>query len=364
MAGYDVEVYKDEVAESAGYFWHKSGYIFKSYIGNLYKDKKTSKGAKRALLKLFMNSLFGKMLQQSIHQVEQYIDSSEDWWKFFDKNEITSWTDYDNGVIRLTGIDRDIKKLENNVTKPSHLGVFILAYSRQIMTEYYKKANPSFNISRKANRRPTDLRNLVKEQIRQGSYYGDTDSFQVHSEQAEYLEIDETGEILGALSNDLEKDAKILESYYINKKFYADGYITRNSDKPLTDDEKERVKQGTIEIKNGKKIYWHRRAAGIPELQTTWIEGKSWEDDVKETKATITPSDYRKISKGKVLKVKGSSIFKKHGAKYGENPFSISFEQSLKSVKQNANNGRTFITIDGIKGSLPFGHDYLPTKQT
>ena len=59
------------------------------------------------------------------------------------------------------------------------------------------------------------------------------------------------------------------------------------------------------------------------------------------------------------MKVKGAAIFKKHGPKgpqYGENPFSISFEQSVKEVKQNSDNSRTFFNIDDVEGSLPLGH--------
>lgn len=60
-----------------GYEFKKNGFIFKEYIEKKYLEKKASKGAKREIAKLLMNSLYGKFGQRRDEQTYVEISKNE-----------------------------------------------------------------------------------------------------------------------------------------------------------------------------------------------------------------------------------------------------------------------------------------------
>lgn len=56
-----------QITVKRGYVFDKTAKIFNDYVDYWYKIKKTSKGAKRAVAKLMLNSLYGKFGQRRIH---------------------------------------------------------------------------------------------------------------------------------------------------------------------------------------------------------------------------------------------------------------------------------------------------------
>ena len=199
-----------------GYYWESKGYIFKEFIEDLFQKKQNSeKGSVQyGLAKLFMNSLYGKMIQRPIYNKSITISTNAEYWKF--------WGDYIiNGIehlgdkVVITGTPRDENKMENSITKPTHLGAFILAYSRRIMLDYIKQANPHFDSE--------DIKQRIKNDI----YYTDTDSLHLHIDNAKLLS-NFNGKNLGDISNDLGDDCKIIKATYIAPKLYMLKYVKRN----------------------------------------------------------------------------------------------------------------------------------------
>jgi hypothetical protein len=66
--GYDIEVIR-------GYIFPKTDYIFKDFVEYYYNIKKNSKGAKRFIAKLILNSLYGKFGQH--REIDKYVISED-----------------------------------------------------------------------------------------------------------------------------------------------------------------------------------------------------------------------------------------------------------------------------------------------
>ena len=115
--------------------------------------------------------------------------------EFLNKNE---WTDIlkIEGKILVKGYKKTFKE---TVNKPVQLGAYILAYSRQIMTEYMDRLDPSrLNI--------TDRKSFLESWNNTYSY-GDTDSMIVHKSNMNKIEL---GSIIGAMSDEFEGGKKIV----------------------------------------------------------------------------------------------------------------------------------------------------------
>ena len=63
-----------EVAVIKGFAPDKTAPIFSSFVGHYYRQKKESKGAKREIAKLYLNSLYGKFGQRDIIQSYKLVD--------------------------------------------------------------------------------------------------------------------------------------------------------------------------------------------------------------------------------------------------------------------------------------------------
>jgi hypothetical protein len=101
--------------------------------------------------------------------------------------------------------------LENNITKPTYLGAFILAYSRKVMLENFRKTNPAFDSPDAAERMANDF------------FYTDTDSIV-----GPYPKVEVCPNVLGELDNDIK--GKIIRGIFIAPKLYMLEYVDKDGE--------------------------------------------------------------------------------------------------------------------------------------
>jgi len=133
----------------------------------------------------------------------------------------------------VSGTSKDEEIYEKCITKPTHLGAFILAYSRRIMLEYIKEANPHFD----------DVDEEKK--IENDFYYTVTDSLQIHAKNAKMIKSLGCKD-LGGITDDLGDDCKIIRGLWIAPKLYMLEYIKKNSYEPLTKKEINAMEEGNL----------------------------------------------------------------------------------------------------------------------
>lgn len=256
--GYEVEIVK-------GYYWEQSEYIFKEYIDKLFKKKQNEKKgtAGYLLAKLYMNSLYGKTIQRPIYTNTTIIKNNNDYWKFWSNNIITEIIAVEkegSKVWFLTGKPRFDYKEQQCITKPTQIGAFILAYSRRVMLNYMKEANPYFNIKN------SECKTTVKQlQLNNDIFYTDTDSLQMHARNARLIK-NLGNKNLGGITDDLGDKVKIIRGIWIAPKLYCLEYIDNtigclNEEDQLKENKK--VKNGSIEYLKSGKLYRHFRGKGL-----------------------------------------------------------------------------------------------------
>ena len=234
-----------------GYYWEGSGNIFKKYIDMFFNIKaeqdinKEKLGylkeqlklctndlekiyiqqeirktpynkALRACCKLFMNSLYGKMLQRPMYEETKVVNNYADFIKFWRKMDYIKEIVYlDNGMA-ITGVKSEDDQSVNS--KPNHIGAFLLSYSRRIMMSLFEDIDPSLES------------HLFT--------YSDTDSAHIHRKTLETLKNRKnphTGKYwldtgLGCLSNDYDDDAKLLFERNWAPKNYFNIYVTNKGE--------------------------------------------------------------------------------------------------------------------------------------
>lgn len=205
--------YQIEITPKGGFYWKTKAPIFKSYIEELYQYKqKAEKGtAAYQISKLFMNGLYGKMIQRPIPQKTEWVKTSQEFWKFYGKNKVLEM-EFINDSLYLVGTPRDEEVQEKSITKPTHIGAFILAYSRRIMLEYFQRTNLYFNSSDQEKRLENDF------------FYTDTDSIIVHARNM----IDTNPGELGKVDFDIK--GKLISAKFIAPKLYCCEYITKENE--------------------------------------------------------------------------------------------------------------------------------------
>lgn len=216
---------KYEVHIQHGWYWEQKKRVFADYITEQFQQKaKATKGtAPYNLAKLFMNSLYGKMIQRPIYNKTKEITTNSQFWKFYAKSTVESVTPIDDNdgnalCYKLEGYSRDPTDTEKCITKPTQLGAFVLAYSRRIMLEYMMEANPDFSSENQEARIASDF------------YYTDTDSLQMHCSAAK--RITRLGDKkLGGITGDVicedcgKSTCKIIRGIWIAPKLYALEYV-------------------------------------------------------------------------------------------------------------------------------------------
>lgn len=191
--------------------------LFDEYVDKYFDIKNKNSGedgnkSLRKIAKLMMNALYGKMLQGINGDGVSFCYDVSDVWKFRRMYTIKDWVWFDSPrgrVLRLEGSLHEVKQ-EGKISKPRHLGAFVLGYSRRIMLKYMKAIDPT-------------LTSCV-------FTYHDTDSLHIsgtaHKKLVEmgYI-VDEDKAELGMLCSDIKNEGLILKETNIASKNYYYHYI-------------------------------------------------------------------------------------------------------------------------------------------
>jgi hypothetical protein len=286
--GYEIDVEK-------GYFWEETAPVFKEYIEEFYKMKKNATKGTPAYTtaKLYLNALYGKMIQKPIFQKDEIIKTSEDFWRILNKNIITSMVEV-NDVWLVQYVAKEEFKNPSGADKPTQFGSFILSYSRQIMIEHYDKCGNTMD------RLP---------------YYFDTDSLNIHSSCLDKIKIDKS---LGGIDDDV--GGKVIKAIYISPKMYAFQVAK---------------KEGGIK--------YHFRGKGVSNDKLCWGDFELM--DRGASKRYFRDFQIKKIGMKKTTNLKGYNYFShKH----------IESKDTGKYINKTIWAGRKFIDDNN---SVPYGYE-------
>ena len=235
--------YKVEIV--TGLYWETSARVFESYVDEFYKMKAAApKGTPEyTTAKLYMNGLYGKMIQRPILAKDSIVSTSEEFWKIINTDIILEMHDL-AGRWMVKSIPKDEFANPSGSQKPTQLGAFVLAYSRKIMTEYYDMLG-------------SDMESLF--------YYCDTDSINIHSSCLPKIRHTINNE-LGGMSDDV--GGKVIKAIYIAPKMYAFKYVI--SKKAL--DKRLAAKPQLSYEKLGEDLFllYHFRGKGVSTKELTW----------------------------------------------------------------------------------------------
>jgi hypothetical protein len=301
--GYDIKIL-------SGYEFVDQYPIYKKYIEDQFRLKSESpKGTpKYYSAKLTMNGLYGKNIQRPIYNVNKFCKDTNEFWKFYDTHEVLSCKVMNNQYF-VVGIPLDEEEQQRKITKPTHLGAFILSYSRKIMLKYMDASNPFFYSSN------------VRAKIKNDLYYTDTDSIQVHASN----QVAQSCE-LGGITDDLGSDCKILRGIWIAPKLYILEYIERGS----------------------RELKYHKRGKGVSSDQLS-LAAFEW---MNQGKAMDTAREFR------IQKIHTNKTGPQQQLEY----FSLlhkEWEETRRMLNLNPWQGRDF---DG-NGSLPHGANWHRGKK-
>jgi hypothetical protein len=194
---------------------------------------------------------------------------------------------------------------EKKITKPSHLSMFVLAYSRKIMSQHSHSLNPEDDIERM-------------------QFYTDTDSIvclasNVFNENGTVRDGVRFGSSLGALDDELG-GGKIVRATFYTRKFYCLEYVKLN------------------------------KKSGVYELNVKLV-GKGVPND------TLCLEDYSDLMEGKTVQ-KSFQSFKKRAVKLnstdvlkGIERFSVELQYVSRTIGKTGYDGREF----SGNVSLPWG---------
>ena len=202
-----------------GYKWRGSGKVFDQFVDIFYElkseeDRKEKSGEQfnsslRTTAKGILTNLYGKLLENP-HKTETKIILSQDaFQKFFKEHAYITDITYLSQGTAVTGGIRNKERAKLN-TRPFHIGMFLLSYSRKIMLELMETIDPTLSSH--------------------FFHYTDTDSLSIPSHLLSRLEGKinpftgrewlETG--LCGFVNDYKRDAKVLLEKACSPKNYFD----------------------------------------------------------------------------------------------------------------------------------------------
>ena len=194
-----------------GYYWEQTADLFSKYVDMFIKLKNQLKkdGKKNSCeyltTKLFLNALYGKMLQKPIHDKSFYVANYDELIVKMGEFTITEIEQVGKRWI-CKGISKNPNQKETDITKPTYLGAFILSYSRSIMMNYTLQTNPN---------------NEVEKMF----YYTDTDALHINSSLLKNVKLSTE---LGGLDDDV--GGKIIRAVWVAPKLYGYEYITPMGD--------------------------------------------------------------------------------------------------------------------------------------
>ena len=249
--------------------WKESASIFKETVQKLFdrrlQAKKEGNDALQFGLKIILNSGYGKMAERVKEDKALYIEDMDKLDKWLMEDQVKEF-DFTNNFEQVF-IRKQLKEEEIRINKPSHLGAFILAYSKKIMN----KAIDEMGGFR-------DIKNTF--------YYTDTDSLHIHINKLKELQksTDLIGKQMGQLHDDIDilEGGKIIRAVFVRPKVYIDEIIGYD-------------KEGKIQIK------YHRRCKGVKKDLVDKMKVDDFEDmlkgQVKSFDMKLFKRDYKHFDK-------------------------------------------------------------------
>lgn len=243
--------YKIEFIGKCLVYDSKSDSVFTEYIATFFKLKKVAEESDqpvlRAVAKLLLNSLYGKMLQKAIFSTNQIINNPKDFNNFATLYELTDWKELKGGKLLISG---EIKIKENQINKPCQLGAFVTAYSRRLMLVYMKAIDPS-------------LTSMI-------FTYSDTDSLHILGHHYEKLKqlgfIDESDDCeLGIMNNDVKQNGLIIKEKNLAPKSYRYEYINKKG--YIANEQDCVMKMKGIQTKTLKYEFYDNQKAVVLQMQ-------------------------------------------------------------------------------------------------
>lgn len=189
--------------------------VFEKYVRDAFELKKNSKKgtAMYSIAKLLMNALYGKTLQRPITEDFTICNNIDDLNKIRNRTEITDYYIQERkGREPLLFVQSKIsaddeKALDRTITKPSHLGSYVLGNSRAIMDSFMFPIGSYHSLEN-------------------SHFRGDTDSLIIHCSRLHTV-TERIGKNLGDLDFDI--DGKIIGFIEICPKAYICSYICNKS---------------------------------------------------------------------------------------------------------------------------------------
>ena len=249
--------------------WKESAPIFKETVQKLFNGrqqaKKDENDALQFGIKILLNSAYGKTSERVKEDKGMYIDDMNELDKWLMEDRIKEF-DFTNNFEQVF-IRKELRENEIKINKPSHLGAFILAYSKKIMNN------------------AIDAMGGFRE-LKDAFYYTDTDSLHIHNNKL--MELQKTTELvgdnMGQLNDDIDilEKGKIIRAIFVRPKVYIDEIIGYD-------------KEGKIKIK------YHKRCKGVKKDLVDKMTLKDFEDmlngDVKSFDMELFKRDYKHFNK-------------------------------------------------------------------
>jgi len=197
-----------------GYIWEEgTNDVFREYIDVCFKGKNMDskeKGIKYQIYKILMNALSGKHAQKVIHTKYTILLATDKEFKQGCPANADNITPLLNSSSELIGYTYDIPLVDAAPSHATYLSGFILAYSRQRMSGFLRKAELH-----------TDPFNAI--------FYQDTDSYIMKKQTWDLIHSRSKGKELGKL---MDEYPGMLITHYscISKKTYAVELLTPDGD--------------------------------------------------------------------------------------------------------------------------------------
>jgi hypothetical protein len=297
--GYEIDVVVRD--GRAGLYWNETAPIFRKYMEKTFEAKAAAKRKAKALgqkdtpeyrvSKLMLNSPYGKMLQRPVYEQIMWVNPKTalgDITHIISVGDIVGQIDFGDRTAMKVVLNNE-EDMDARCTKPNHLGIFILDYSKEVVFQKLDVLNPEDG--------------SLQQRMRELFYMCDTDSFFVHRSVGARIA---RGDAMGDIDNELGENAKITEAYFVQNKLYLLKYMVL--------DEKS------------KKVSWEYKlkGAGIndkelkkqPEVFRTMVEGvREGKPHMRDADVDLIIESARDLANKRIAKADSHSVLKEREEK-------------------------------------------------
>jgi hypothetical protein len=284
------------------YEWTQLDFIFKEAIQKMFEERlKNKRNALGSVLKIIMNSSYGKFIQHLIDEKTEVFDSNNKFEECLLTNKCTGFTFLCNNEKVMCSIEKDLK--DKDVKSASYLGSFILAYSKRIMNNCIDAIDGFKNWDNTFNYTDTDsliIKNSLLEKIKNTKIkYPGLNQDQLHDN----IDIVQDGKIikgiwirpklylLEVMGKD-HKTGKIVIDYHVRSKGINSKYLEKINNEKLVEDYAQMLNGSKVTYDNLTRFNrnWKQRKGeiGIKTItETKVINQQRWEGRV------FNATDYR-----------------------------------------------------------------------